>query len=88
MLGDSTKALDLFCDKTRLYKCNAERFKRIVDRVETKCVEPEKVAVKVNKILRKKNAAFAYAINANFALKLLSVLPKRLQFYVIRKILK
>ena len=88
MLGDSTKALARFCDKTQLYKCNAERFKKIVDRVETKCVEPEKIAIKVNKILNKKNAAFAYSINANFALKLLSALPKKLQFYVIRKILK
>ena len=34
MLGASTTALDRFCENTKLYSCNAKRFKGIVERVE------------------------------------------------------
>lgn len=52
MLGISTDALEKFCDKTELYSCNADRFKRIVESVEARCVPPEKIAAKTQKILR------------------------------------
>ena len=88
MLGVSTTALDRFCSETELYKCNAERFKRIVESVEAKCVPPERIAEKTLKILEKKNPAFAYAVNRNPLLRLLNVLPKRLQLWAIRMVLK
>lgn len=88
MLGVSTDALDRFCDKTALYSCNAARFKRIVDRVESRCIPPAKLARKVAKILAKRNPAFAYGINRNPLLLLLNALPKRMQLFAIRRILK
>ena len=88
MLGASTAALEKFCEKTSLYKCNAERFRKIVDSVEAKSVPPEKIAQKTLKILAKKHPAFAYSINRNGLLLLLNALPKRMQTSVIRKILK
>ena len=42
MLGVSTTALDRFCENTKLYACNAKRFKRIVEGVEAKNIPPEK----------------------------------------------
>ena len=88
MLGVSTNALDRFCNKTSLYKCNAERFKKIVDSVEAKSVSAEKIADKTLKILGKKNPAFIYNINRNPLLRLLDFLPKRLQLWIIRQVLK
>ena len=88
MLGVSTNALDRFCNKTSLYKCNAERFKKIVDSVEAKSVSSEKIADKTLKILGKKNPAFIYNINRNLLLRLLDFLPKRLQLWIIRQVLK
>ena len=88
MLGASTAALEKFCEKTTLYKCNAERFRKIVNDVEAKSVTPEKIAQKTLKILAKKRPAFAYSINRNGLLLLLNALPKRMQMSVIRKILK
>jgi NAD(P)-dependent dehydrogenase (short-subunit alcohol dehydrogenase family) len=88
MLGVSTSALDRFCEKTDLYSCNAERFKRIVDRVEARCVPPQRIAEKCASILKKRNPSFVYHINRNPLLLLLNALPKRLQLFVIRKILK
>ncbi len=88
MLGVSTDALDRFCEKTELYECNAARFCKIVNSVESKSVPPEKIAKKVEKIIRARRMRFVYAINRNKLLLLLNALPKRLQCYAIRKVLK
>ena len=88
MLGVSTSALDRFCEKTELYSCNAARFKRIVEGVEARCVSPSRLAEKCAKILQKRKPAFAYRINRNPLLLLLNALPKRMQLWVIRMILK
>ena len=88
MIGASTTALDRFCKKTKNYVCNAERFKKIVNSVEAKSISPEKIALKTLKILKKKNPKFVYAINRNKLLLLLNALPKRLQFFIIKNILK
>ena len=88
MLGASTTALDRFCENTELYSCNAKRFKRIVESVEARCVPPVKIAEKCARILSKRSPQFAYSINRNPLLLLLNVLPKRLQLWVIKLILK
>lgn len=88
LLGDSTRELDAFCDNTKLYKCNAERFKKIVNDVEARNVAPEKIAKKVVKILKKKRPKHVYSINRNPLLLLLNVLPSKTQTAIIGKILK
>lgn len=88
MLGVSTDALDRFCRETELYSCNAERFKRIVDRVEARSVEPSRIAEKVLRILSKHKPRFAYSINRNPLLLMLNALPKRLRFWIIKLVLK
>lgn len=88
MLGVSTAALDRFCEKTALYTCNAARFQRIVARVEARCIPPSRIAQRCAKILKKKNPKFAYSINRNPLLLLLNLLPKRLQLFAIRTVLR
>lgn len=88
MLGVSTSELEKFCDKTTIYKCNAERFKKIVDSIESRSVSPEKLAEKAVSILKKNSPAFSYSINRNPLLLLMSALPKRLQLFIIKLILK
>ena len=88
MLGVSTDALDKFCDKTQVYQCNAARFKKIVNGVEAKSVPPEKIARKVGRILQKKKPKFVHTINRNKLLLLLNALPKGVQCFAIKKILK
>ena len=88
MIGASCEALDRFCQKTELYSVSAEKFKRIVDSVESRRVPPEKIAKKVEKILAKKSPRFAYSINRNPLLLLLNALPKGVQLFIIKRILK
>ena len=88
MLGVSTTALDKFCENTSIYKCNAKRFKGIVNGVEAKNIPPKKIAEKSLKIIETKKPKFAYSINRNKLLLLLNALPSKMQFWVIKKILK
>ena len=87
MLGVSTDQLDRFCQNTNLYTCNAARFKKIVNSVEARSVEPSKIAEKVIRILGKSKPHFAYSINRNPLLLMLNALPKRLQLWVIKQVL-
>lgn len=88
MIDVSMEHLDRFVNNTKLYRCNADRFKRIVEGVESRKISPALIAKKVIKILNRKNPAFAYSINRNPLLLLLNALPKRLQLFAIRLILK
>ena len=88
MLGVSTNELEKFCQKTKNYACNAERFKKIVDSVEAKAVPPERIAKTALRVLEKKNPKFAYAVNRNPLLILLDLLPKRLRFWAIKMVLE
>lgn len=87
MLGISTDALDHFCEKTTLYSCNAKRFKRIVESVEARSIEPSVLAKKIFCILKKTHPAFSYSINRNPLLLMLDFLPKGLRFRIIKWIL-
>ena len=88
MLGASTDALDRFCQSTALYSCNAKRFKNIVMRVEARSVKPSEIANKVEKILNKRSPRFAYSINRNPLLLVLNALPKGMQLFIIKQVLK
>ena len=88
LLGDSTRALDRFCENTQLYQCNAQRFKRIVDSVETKNISPNVIAALVCKALKTRRPKYVYNVNRNLLLRLLNLLPDRLQVAIIRGILK
>jgi len=88
MLGASTTALDAFCKKTEHYTFNADKFRRIVNKVEARCITTDKLAKRAVGIVTKKRPKFAYSINRNPLLLLLSILPKRMQLCVIKKVLK
>ncbi len=88
MLGASTTALDRFCENTKLYSCNAKRFKGIVERVEARCIPPERIAQKCTRILQKRNPKFEYSINRNPLLLLLNILPRRWQLWIIKQVLR
>lgn len=88
LLNVSTEALSKFCQSTKLYACNAAKFRQIVDSVETKNVPPQKIANVSLKALSKKHPKFVYNVNRNFLLRLLSFLPDKLQVKIISLILK
>lgn len=88
LLKNSTDELSEFCSRTRIYTYNAKRFKKIVDSVEAKNVEPIRVAKKAFKAITAKHPKYLYNLNRNPLLILLNLLPRRLQTAIIKGILK
>ena len=88
LLSDSTRELDGFCENTRLYTCNAVRFRKIVNDVEAKNVPPQKIAKTAMRALSAQRPKYVYNVNRNPLLKLFGILPARCQTAVIKKILK
>jgi NAD(P)-dependent dehydrogenase (short-subunit alcohol dehydrogenase family) len=88
MLGASTTALDHFCNETKIYSCNAKRFKGIVDSVEAKSIPTERIAKLALKILSSKRHRYVYSINRNPLLLLLNILPASWQTRIIKTILR
>jgi short-subunit dehydrogenase len=88
ILSDSIKSIEGFKEKTILYKENANKFSKIVNSVESKNVQPVKIAKVVSKILNGNSKKVVYNVNRNFLLLLLNAMPKRLQLFIIRKLLK
>lgn len=87
MINSSTSALEKMCEQTKLYSYNTKKFEKIVNSVESKMIEPEKIARLVEKILLSKKPKFTYSINANKYLKILNKLPDKLQVNIIKKLL-
>lgn len=87
LLDVSTEKLDRFCEKTTHYRCNAERFRKIVNSVEAKGVSPEKIAKIDEKLITAKHPPYIRSCNRNIGLRLLNVLPAHLQTAIIRRIL-
>ena len=88
MLDVSLEALERFCEKTEHYSCNADRFRSIVNRVEARHIPPEKIARKALRILERRSPTFAYSINRNPLLLLLNLLPRQLQLWIIKMVLR
>lgn len=88
LLGDSTAALERFCQNTRCYRVNAERFRRIVDRVEARCVPPAKVAETLLRALTDPHPRRVYNLNRNPLLLMMNLLPASAQHWLLLQILK
>ncbi len=88
MLPVSRAKLERFCDETLLYGVNASRFRRIVERVEARNVQPEKLAAVICRALSAKRPRLVYYVNRNPLLILLNALPARAQMRIVRMLLK
>ncbi len=88
LLDVTSGEIDALCEGTKLYRANTRRFKRITDSVKGRNISPESVAKRVERILFAKHPRFLHSVNRNPLLILLSLLPKRLQLFIIKTILK
>ena len=84
----STTKLDQFTNSTTHYQYNAQKFKQIVDSVESKKVSPDKIANVIYKAMSKKRPKYVYKVNRNKGLLILNMLPKSWQHRIIKKILQ
>lgn len=88
MIGKSVDELDRFIEKTKLYSCNAQRFRNIVNRVEARSVSADRIGELASRILRARRPRLVYSLNRNPLLLLLNILPDRFATFIIKCVLK
>lgn len=87
LLDVSQRRIEKFCDSTELYRNTSRRFLRLVNKIETSNVKPEKVAAIILRTLQSAHPRYVYSINRSPLLFLFNILPQHLQNFLIRKIL-
>lgn len=80
-----TKSL---AETTILFSNQANKFLKITKKFMGKPISTNKIAKLMYKVSLKKRPKYTYSIHRNFGLVLLNLLPKRLQCFIIKRILK
>ena len=75
-------------DKTKLYSKQSHKFYNLVKKFMGKPSDPKKICNIYYKALTKKRPKLVYKKHINKLLFLLSVLPKRMQLFIIKRLLK
>ena len=84
----SLEATKKLVEETNLYSKQSRKFLKLVQAFMGKPQDPKKLAKFVYKVSNKKRPKYIYTKNRNVGLFLLSVLPKRLQCFIIKQLLK
>ncbi len=87
LCDESLIATQKLCDSTILYKNESNNFLYLVKNFMGKPLNSEKIAKLVYKIITKKHNKLIYKIHYNIGLSLLGILPKRMQCFIIKKLL-
>ena len=88
LANNSLIATQKLVKETVLYKNHSKKFYRIVTKFMGVPKDAKILAKYVYKIANKKNPKYIYKKNRNVGLLLLSCLPKKLQCFIIKQILK
>lgn len=88
ILNDSSREMNNLNDNTKLYKNTISKFKSIVDKEQGGSITPDKIADLVLKVLNKKNPKHIYSKNVSLKLKLLNLVPAKMQVKIFKMILK
>lgn len=88
MLHSSDSAVDGLVSGTQLYKSNTAKFKKIVASEQGTAIPASKIANLVLKIVKAKHPKFVYTKNASLKLKLLNLVPAKLQAKIYKTLLK
>lgn len=87
LIDESMKNVERIEKETILYQDNAKLFKKIVAKNEAKTIPPLKLAKLIDAIIIKKRNRLVYSINLNIKLIILSMLPRRWQLAIIKKMI-
>lgn len=88
MASKTSNQASRMMNKTRLYKMSTKRFVDIINSKTSTAKDPKVLAKVFYKALTAKHPKLTYYKNAGLGLKFYSILPRRLQAFVIRRILK
>ena len=84
LANGSLTSTERLANETVLYRRQAKNFLNITKKFMGKPIKTEKLAKFIYKKTIKKNPKYTYKIHHNLGLKLLSILPNRLQCFVVK----
>ena len=87
LAASSRTSTSRLADKTELYAKEAGRFSGLVAKFSGKPMKPSALAPVIYRATVARHPRLAYAKHRNVGLVLLSILPRRMQCFIIRKIL-
>ena len=88
LLGESSKELNRLKENTKLYIGRLGSLSRIMEGQFGKAEDPETLAKVFWKAAFDKRPKMRYTVNASFLLRLYSAMPRRLQAFALRRLLK
>jgi len=88
IIKSSSDQMNKLNENTVLYKNTISKFKHIVDKEHDKGINADKIANVVLKLLNAKKPKLVYKKNISKKLKLLNVLPTKMQIKLLKLILK
>lgn len=84
----SLLATEQLANTTILYKSQANKFLKLVKMFMGTPMDPNELAKLIYKVSMKKNPKYIYSKHRNIGLVLLNILPKRMQCFIIKQMLK
>ncbi len=88
MVSSTQNQAKQMCENTKLYKMGTKRFMSIMQSKTGTAKDPKELGKVFYKALTAKRPRMTYYKNAGLGLKMYSALPRRLQAFAIRRILK
>ncbi|MBM3708325.1 MAG: SDR family NAD(P)-dependent oxidoreductase [Actinobacteria bacterium] len=88
LLSDSFTSMEKMCEKTRLYRANAIKFRNIMNKTTKAPLSPDKLAEVIYNVAASPHPKAFYTIGAGFGLKMFSALPASTQAILLKKLLK
>lgn len=88
LANHSLEATKKLVDETNLYKRNSKKFLKLVQMFMGTPKDPKILANLVYKVTLKKHPKYIYKKHFNIGLVLLNILPKRMQCWIIKTLLK
>lgn len=87
LLDTSMQEMERMCAHTRLYKTSADKLRAVMQRRMKASRLPAELAKLLYHIATARRPRPVYTINASFELRLYSLLPRRVQAFLIRRLL-
>ncbi len=88
MVKDSFSSMERMCKNTLLYRTNAAKIRRIMEKASGKPMPPDQLARIIYRTAITPNPRASYTVGSGFALRLFSALPASTQAMLLKKLLK
>lgn len=85
MQGNVTRQFDTLTKETNLYKEPLSRMQKLMLGELNRATSPQKIVKTFKKAITKRNPRYVYNLNNSMKMKMLNILPAKLQDFIISR---